>query len=78
MERLQSVLSTSSESTQTDGDVEDPTSCDAESIFSDEQPVVTAEGDGPYEKAVKYLEKHKIVSLFQVGILVVQIFLYVF
>lgn len=67
MERTQSVLSSSDESTPTDGDLEELVVTDSEGHSSEEeQPVVTAEGDGPYEKAVKYLEKHKIISLFQV------------
>ena len=69
MERRQSVLSTSSESINTDDEGQAPTSCDlgVESESSEERhPVVTAEGEGPYEKAIKYLEKHKIISLFQV------------
>jgi hypothetical protein len=70
MERRRPALSTSSESTNTDDEGQAPTSnsCGPAVVESEseEHPVVvTAEGEGPYEKAIKYLEKHKIISLFQ-------------
>jgi hypothetical protein len=72
MERRRPALSTSSESTNTDDEGQAPTSnsCGPAVVESEseEHPVVvTAEGEGPYEKAIKYLEKHKIISLFQVN-----------